>query len=101
MLKKCDIMLYEVKLLKLFKKHIILTSRTVEEKIGCSYDSLGRFLNKHGYYSSCNKNGSYYIMAETCSFNENGLFFNNDIMFSKYKTLKKSVLILLKKLKVE
>jgi len=84
-------MLYEVKFLKLFKKHIILTRRTVVEKIGCSYDSLARFLKKHGYYSSCNKNGSYYIMAETCSFDKNGLFFHNDIMFSKYKTLRKSV----------
>ncbi len=84
-------MLYEEKLLKLFSKHIILTRKTVVEKICCSYDSLGRFLRKYGYYSSCNKNGSYYIMAENCSFNENGLFFYKNIMFSKYKTLRKSV----------
>jgi len=84
-------MLYEEKLLELFRKHIILTRRTVVEKIDCSYDSLIKFLKKNGYYNSCNKNGNYYIMAESCSFNENGLFFYNDIMFSKYKTLKKSV----------
>jgi len=84
-------MLYEEKLLKLFKKHITLTRRTVLEKIGCSYDSLARFLRKNGYYSSCNKNGSYYIMAQSCSFDENGLFFYNDIMFSKQRTLRNSV----------
>jgi hypothetical protein len=84
-------MLYEERLLKLFRKHIILTRRTVVEKIGCSYDSLGRFLRKYGYYNSCNKNGCYYIMTESCSFDENGLFFYNEIMFSKYRTLKKSV----------
>jgi hypothetical protein len=85
-------MIYENKLIKLFTKRIVLTFKEVSKTVQCSHDTLGRFLKRHGFYSSSNKNGSYYILAKDCEFDKNGIFFYNDIMFSKYKTIKNTVL---------
>jgi len=85
-------MRFEDKLVKLFDKMTVLRLKDVTKTIGCSHDVLGRFLKRHGFYSSSNKNGAYYILAKECKFDENGLFFYGDIMFSKYRTLKHSIL---------
>ena len=85
-------MIYEDKLVKLFEKRTVLTFNEVSKITKCSYKTFVRFLGRHGFYSSSNKNGKYYILSKACKFDKNGLFFYDDIMFSRYKTLKNSVL---------
>lgn len=85
-------MIYEKKLVELFEKKTVITFKEVSKVIKCSYKTFVRFLGRHGFYSSINKNGKYYILAKECEFDQNGLFFLNDIMFSSYRTLKNSVL---------
>ena len=85
-------MSYDKNLEKLFNKNKILTYSEVKEKIGCCLTTLSRFGDKHGYYSSCNNNGKYYILAKDCTFNEHGLYVFKGVIFSKNLTLKNSIL---------
>lgn len=83
---------YKKKLSDLFAAKTVLTFRDVSKKIKCSRITFDRFIREKGYYSSCNKNGAYYILANKCEFNESDLFMSGEIMFSRHRTLKKSVL---------
>jgi len=80
------------KLDKEFSKHKFLTFAKVEKKLGCCLATLLRYCKSKGYYTSCNKNGKYYILAESCKFDENGLFVIDGVMFSKFKTIKATLL---------
>ena len=92
-------MKYSELILRLFKKKTVVTFNEVKQKVGCSRTTFVKLINKEGYYSSCNENGKYYILAKSCNFNEFGLFMYNKIMFSKFKTLKLSILNMVEKSK--
>ena len=56
----------------------------------------GRLKLKHwNAYTSYNKNGQYYTLPEVPRFDENGLWRYQDICFSKYGTLKNTVVHLI------
>lgn len=88
---------YSEMFLKLFKEKTVVTFDEVKREIGCSRTTFVKLIGNEGYYSSCNKNGKYYILAKACNFNELGLFMYNGIMFSKFKTLKLSILNMVEK----
>lgn len=85
-------MSYDKSIQDLFDKKKILTYQEVKEETGCCLTTLSRFGDKQGYYTSLNKNGKYYILKENCPFNKDGLYAYKGIKFSKYHTLKASLL---------
>lgn len=58
---------------------------------GCSSMTLWRLLRQTGYITSYNYNAKYYTLAATPQFDDDGLWVYQDIRFSKWGTLPKTV----------
>lgn len=56
-----------------------------------SVASTRRFLAKVGYYSSITHNGKWYTLHTIPKFNRDGLWFSNDIGFSRFGSLTKTL----------
>ena len=56
-----------------------------------SHMTVVRALKKFGYYSSYNKNSSFYTLRDTPDFDSYGLWAYNDIRFSRNFTLDKTI----------
>ena len=54
-----------------------------------------RRLSKLGYVSSCSHSGKYYSLSRIAKYNQHGLWGIKSVLFSKYKTLKKTVEVLI------
>ncbi len=86
----------EIKTLEIFKKNIVLEIEQITELLKCSIPTARRRLKKWDVYSSYNKNGRYYVLPEIPEFNCYGLWHYQNIFFSKYRTLKNTVICLIK-----
>ncbi len=74
------------------EKVLILTE--VCKILLCSPITAHRRLKEWGAYTSYNKNGRYYTIGAIPEFNENGIWQYKDIYFSRYGTLKNTVIAL-------
>jgi len=86
---------------QLFRKDRVLSMQTLREASGNkSQRSIFRYLAYEDYYSSFTHAGKYYTLQSTPHFNESDLWFYDGIGFSKYGTLKQTLIALIHKSEV-
>ena len=84
------------KLVRLFRNNRIMNIQTMQEQLpNKSQRSIFRYLTAEGYYSSYTHAGKYYTLKSNPNFNSEGLWFYNEIGFSKQGTLKSTVIFLI------
>lgn len=59
-----------------------------------SHMTVVRALKKCGYYTSYNMNSAYYVLKDTPDFDKYGLWFYKDVYFSRYGTLRETLVAL-------
>lgn len=83
---------FKEKLRDLFREKTVLTFKEVKSKLKCSRPTFDYAIRRLGYRSSCNQNGKYYILKESCDLDEDGIYRHGDIIFTAWGTLKNTVL---------
>lgn len=81
----------QTKLAQTFRRERVLTLPQLMERLGCSRMTVIRRLQEVGYLSSCSHAGRYYTLPELARFNGRGLWHYQDILFSRFGTLKRTV----------
>lgn len=74
-----------------FARKKVLSKAELMQEHGCSPMTLWRLLRQAGYSTSYNYNAKYYTLAATPQFDVDGLWAYQDIRFSKWGTLPKTV----------
>lgn len=77
----------------------VLTLTDLSEILSCSPITVRRRLKEWEACTSYNKNGRYYTLPSIPTFNKNGIWSYRDIYFSRYGTLKNTVIALAAKSK--
>lgn len=77
--------------LKIIKKIKVFTVNQLGSFLDCSIPCVRLKLKQWKAYTSYNQNGKYYTLHETPIFDSNGLWFYENIYFSKYGNLKETV----------
>ncbi len=77
-----------------FASDMVLTVVDLCELLSCSLVTVRRRLKEWDAYTSYNKNGRYYTLPTIPAFNKNGIWRYKDIHFSRYGTLKNTVVAL-------
>lgn len=72
----------------------VLTVTDLSEILACSVITVRRRLKEWDARTSYNKNGRYYTLRSISAFDRNGIWRYRDICFSKYGTLKNTVVAL-------
>jgi len=65
----------------------VTTMQQMRERFDVSHMTVLRALTKHGYYSSYNHNGKFYVLRDVPRFDEWGLWSWRDVRFSHAGTL--------------
>ncbi len=81
--------------LGVFRKVVVLTILELSTLADCSIVTARRYLRRWGAYTSYNRNGRYYVLADVPEFDDNGLWCFGDIRFSRYGNLKQTILHLI------
>lgn len=76
----------------LFDNQACWTIDHLNQALDYSIISIRRFLKQLGYFTSFTHNSKWYTLDSIPSFNNNGIWFCNDIGFSRYGNLKQSIL---------
>ena len=85
--------------MKRFTVKKVQTVTDLSEILQCSLITVRRRLKEWNVCTSYNKNGRYYTLRSIPTFNKNGIWRYRDIYFSKYGTLKNTVIALAAKSK--
>ena len=80
------------KLLK-FKKKRIMKKADLSDLFNCSGRTIQRKLNYWEAIRSYNHNGQYYALRAIVKFDDSGLWCYNSVCFSRYGTLKETVIV--------
>ena len=80
------------RLVLLFGQKKCWTIQELTHSLNYSTISIRRFLKNIGYYSSFTHNSMWYTLHSIPAFNRRGLWFYQDIGFSKHGNLKQSIL---------
>ena len=75
-----------------FNKKTVLTLAQIMEIDGCSASTAYRYLKKWKAINSFNQNGRCYVLKDSPRFDAYGLWTFNDIRFSKYGNLTKTII---------
>ena len=76
---------------KMFNRLKVLTLSQVSKTHGCSIRTVQRQFAELAVFRSYNKNSRYYTLPEIPKFNVHGIWFYQDIFFSKYGDLRQTV----------
>jgi hypothetical protein len=87
----------EQKVVGWLKKRTVATMRQLRNQFKISHMTVIRALNKSGYYTSYNHNASYYVLRDRPEFDEWGLWAHRNVRFSRYATLKQTIVVLVEK----
>lgn len=82
----------EEKLCKIFNEKKCNTMDGIDKLLDYSIISIRRFLKKIGYYSSFTHNSKWYTLRSIPDFNRKGIWFHQDIGFSKHGNLTQTIL---------
>lgn len=82
----------EQEALKIFKEKMIMTIPELTLLLQCSSTTVRRRLKEWNAYTSYNKNGRYYTLPSIPRFSKKGLWEHQGICFSKYGTLKSTII---------
>jgi hypothetical protein len=83
------------KLKHLYEQNKCYTINELCQKSDYSRRSIHRFLSELGYFSSFTHNSKWYTLATIPNFNKDGLWFYENIGFSKHGDLKKTIVHLI------
>lgn len=86
----------ENKAINLFKKRKTMTIIELSKLMVCSVPTIRKRLTKWRVYTSYNRNGRYYVMPKIPKFDKKGLWNYMGIRFSRFGTLKQTVIQLVK-----
>lgn len=86
-----------LQLKNLFAQKSCWTIKQLHEKMDYSAISIRRFLKQVGYYSSFTHNSKWYTLHSIANFDKNGLWFYEDIGFSKHGNLKQTIVYFIDK----
>ncbi len=89
-----DIFKIDEQLTTLFTKQPCWMIEPLATELNYSTPSVRRFLTAVGYYSSFTDNGKWYTLQSIPSFNRNGLWFHQEIGFSRAGSLTKTLIAL-------
>lgn len=82
----------EIKVIEeLFQIHKVFTICELTEHLDCSEITARRRLNEFGYFSSYTHNSRYYTIDSVAKFDSNGIWCYDDICFSSFGTLKRTI----------
>jgi hypothetical protein len=81
---------------KTFKKSKVLTIEQLVELLESSVITVRRYLKKWKGHTSFNYNGRYYTLKGIPQFDSNGIWKYQTILFSKYGTLKQTIIELIR-----
>lgn len=81
----------QTKTQKLLRRKKVFTIEQVAKALNCALISARRYLKKWNTYKSCNKNSRYYTLPEVPKFDQHGLWQYEDIVFSKFGSLKETI----------
>lgn len=76
----------------LFSQQRCWTIDQLNQSLNYSNISIRRFLKQLGYFSSFTHNSKWYTLRYIPDFNTNGIWFNDDIGFSRHGNLKQTIL---------
>lgn len=76
------------------QQHPAATFEALEKQLKVSRRTVRRALANHGYYSSCNRNGTYVTLRETPQFTPEGLWVYRKSCFSSHGTLWQTIVAL-------
>jgi hypothetical protein len=83
-------------ILSAFQRKKVLTKDQLLEISGCSTMTAWRLLRQQGYFTSYNHNARYYTIEGTPKFDRHGLWRYRDVRFSKWGSLTKTIVRLVK-----
>lgn len=81
---------------KLFRRHPTATLEQLERALGSSARTVFRALGRVGYLTSYSHAGRYYTLSHIPTFDVAGLWFHGEIRFSQHRTLRATVVVLVK-----
>ena len=85
--------------LRRFASENVLTVPDLMRVLSCSLITVRRRLTEWDAHTSYNKNGRYYTLPSIPTFDRNGIWCYRDVCFSKYGSLKNTVIALAAKSK--
>ena len=85
--------------IRAFALRKVLTMAELAKILICSVITVRRRLKEWRAYTSYNKNGRYYTLPSIPKFNKKGIWTYKDILFSRYGTLKNTIIALADKSK--
>jgi hypothetical protein len=81
---------------KLFRRKPIATLPEMQRSFGSSTRTVLRALKRAGYLTSYSHAGRYYTLIRVSKFDAVGLWFYGEIRFSRHRTLRATVVVLIK-----
>lgn len=81
---------------KLFRRKPIATLSQLARALGSSARTVLRALKRVGYLTSYSHAGRYYTLSRLPTFDATGLWFHGEIRFSRHRTLRATVVVLVK-----
>jgi len=84
----------ETQVVELLRRQRIATMQALCVALDASHMTVVRAMKKHGYYSSVNRNASFYALRDTPQFDAQGLWLYRDVCFSRHGTLARTLVAL-------
>ena len=84
----------ETQVVELLRRKRIATMQALRVALDASHMTVVRAIKKQGYYSSVNRNASFYTLRETPQFDAQGLWLYRDVCFSRHGTLAQTLVAL-------
>jgi hypothetical protein len=85
----------ESKVIDFCRKKYVTSINSIKSELSISRITALRALKKHGYFSSYNFNSKYFTLKEVPNFDVDGLWSYGQIHFSRFGTLKKTIISLI------
>lgn len=84
------------RILKMLRRQKVTTIGEVAAKLDCVVRTAQRRFKEWNAFRSCNKNGKFYTLPEILSFDDNGLWRYEGMLFSQHGNLKDTITHLVK-----
>jgi hypothetical protein len=84
----------ESKVMHRLRRLRVATMETLRRDLDVSHMTVVRACQKYGYFSSINRNASFYTLRDTPDFDPDGLWTYRGICFSRHRTLEKTLVAL-------
>ncbi len=78
--------------IRMFKRRTVMTVLELSARMDCSIPTIRKRLSRWRVYTSYNKNGRYYVLPDIPRFDEHGLWDYRGIRFSRFGTLKQTII---------